>query len=106
MEQRYAGTEREDTGAGMANMTFHDVSRRAAPARMTEHDTSGHGPEPIAGPYPPPALAKAGFAPAPDPGPISGPLDLPERCKRSAAEGVPRFREGRPGRRYEDAIFL
>ncbi len=27
-------------------------------------------------------------APDPDPGPISGPLDLPERRKRSAAEGI------------------
>ena len=34
-------------------------------------------------------------APDPDPGPISGPFDLPERRKGSAAEGVPRFREGR-----------
>ena len=65
--------------------------------------TSGRGPEPIAGPYPPPALAKAGVAPGSAP---FAPLRQVERAGDGPRIGVPRFREDRPGRRYEDAIFL
>ena len=72
MEERYAGTERQSTGEGMANMTSHDISQRlsgeaggtAAPLAQIRAGQAGAEP-----PRPAPGLARgqsgARTAPAP-----------------------------------------